>query len=424
MKGRLFWKIFLGFWITFVVIFEGVWLLYEVLRPVPSDLTRSLARISLAAAASAVHLGGQETLHNQIASWPVNERGRVIIRPWTKTSRLSNDIASGLVSIKATDPKGQAYWIGYNVTKFRFANHSPFDIPSEIIGIALVVGLVFSASLAWYMSKPARQMQAGFNRLSAGDFSVRLAPAMGGRKDEIADLARGFDSMAGHIQELIGARDRLLADVSHELRSPLARLQLAIDVASQDAERVQPALSRVRQEALRLDAMVDELLTLSKLESGAPGAEEYFDIAEVVNLVVEDARFEAAPKGVSIACRIAETIEADWVLRGSGMLMSRAVENVLRNAIRFSSNGQTVTLELTGHLRDILITIADQGPGVPPAQIDSLFQPFVQGMAKEDQGYGLGLSIAQRAIAAMGGTIKAMNRDPTGFVVAITLPRP
>lgn len=423
MKGRLFWKIFLGFWLTFMIITEGVWFLYEVVEPMPSDLSRALAKISLAAAATTIRVGGEAALVKELDAWPVNERGRLVVSPWTDKSRTQQDIDQGYMAIKANGPDGKSYLLSYDVTRFRFAGHGPFDVPPGILALAMAAGFVFSACLAWYLTKPMRQMQIGFRRLSEGDFSTRLGPAIGRRKDEVADLARGFDRMAAHLQDLIAARDRLLADVSHELRSPLARLQLAIDLSLQDPDKFRASQARIRAEASRLDTMVDELLTLSKLESGAETAEEYFDFSEIVRLAVEDASFEADPKGVHIETRIRSDIGGqDWITHGSGKLISRAVENILRNAVRFSDQGQTVSVTLTSEGQSFQLSVADQGPGVPENQLQKLFQPFVQGMASSGQGFGLGLSIAQRAVTALGGRIWAQNGSQSGFLISIVLP--
>ena len=186
-----------------------------------------------------------------------------------------------------------------------------------------------------------QRIRTGFDRLARGDFSVRLTPDIGRRRDEIADLARDFDTMAKRLEELVSARDRLLAGVSHELRSPLERLQLSIGLARQDPSKVETSLDRIGREAERLDEMVGEILTLSKLESGVRHAADYFDFADVVQLVTEDAKFEAAPQGVVVELRTDPADQdAEWLALGSGRLISHmAVENILRNALRLFQAG-------------------------------------------------------------------------------------
>jgi two-component system OmpR family sensor kinase len=249
---------------------------------------------------------------------------------------------------------------------------------------------------------------------------------MGRRRDEIADLARDFDQMAARLQQLIAARDQLLHDVSHELRSPLARLQVAIDLARQNPQRLATTLDRVDAESRRLDELVGELLTLSRVESGAPDFDDYFDLGELLRKVVADARFEAQASNVGIVANIAEDMEMP-ALRGNAELMRRALENIVRNALHHSIGGQQVTVELACD-RGFTIRIADQGPGVPEQALETMFEPFVRigdgAAGKASSGFGLGLAIARRAVEAHGGTIRAENRQPKGLSVEIRLPLP
>jgi len=202
---------------------------------------------------------------------------------------------------------------------------------------------------------------------------------------------------------------------------PWRGLQLAIGLARQDPAKAEGSLDRISREAQRLDEMVGEILTLSKLESGVKHAEDYFDFADVVRLVTEDGKFEAAPQGVNVELRILPPGEdTEWIALGSGRLISHAVENIVRNALRFSKRGQTIGVILdrdtTGQFR---LTVNDEGPGVSDALMDSLFKPFVQG---DSHGFGLGLAIAERAITAHGGTIEAHNRTSGGLCVVVSLP--
>jgi two-component system OmpR family sensor kinase len=219
------------------------------------------------------------------------------------------------------------------------------------------------------------------------------------------------------------SRDRLLADISHELRSPLARLQLAIALARQSPDKALTSLERIGQEADKLEEMVGELLALTKLESGARTADQYFFVSEIAALVVEDARFEAQEKGATIdfICN-----ERRWgseaLVVGSGKLVSRAIENILRNALRFSRRGDTIAVELNSTAAGTSLYIRDQGPGVKNEQLASLFEPFVQADTANGQGYGLGLAIARRAIIAHGGTIKAVNGTAAGLTIIVWLP--
>lgn len=418
MKRRLFWKILLGFWVTFALTTEALWLIFIVLRPMPSEATRALSRISLAAATSSIRAGGEPFLHQVMDRWPVDERGRLTVQPWQAGDLLQTDINKGAISERVQSPDAKDYLVTYKVSRFAGYGHGPFDFPREIGIIAIIGGLGFSAMLAWYLTRPIIRFREGFQQLAFGDFSARLRPILGRRKDEIADLAQDFDSMAMHLEQLVAARDKLLSDVSHELRTPLARLQLAIGLARQDPARQLPALDRIGLEAKRLDELVGELLTLSKLESQVRDSEEYFDLGVVVASVVEDARFEASGNGVSITLT---KNDEELLVAGSGRLIARAIENVVRNALRFSSNGQTVWISLNGNRENFDVLIEDEGPGAPPDVVPTLFEAFVRA-TPDGQGFGLGLAIAQRAVNAHGGTIVARNRTPNGLSVAIALP--
>jgi two-component system OmpR family sensor kinase len=294
-------------------------------------------------------------------------------------------------------------------------------MPPEYVILSILGGVTFSAILAWYLTYPIWRMRAGFSELAEGHFSTRLGKGLARRKDEIADLARDFDIMAERLEELVKARDRLLATVSHELRSPLARLQLAIGLARQMPDKVEGPLARIELEASRLDEMVDELLTLSRLESGISADDEYVDLAEILRVVSEDARFEASPAGVDVVFELSPHAW-DWVVRGSGKLISHAFENVVRNALRFSPRDGRVEITLEDAGDFYQVQILDHGPGASGEMLKTLFQPFVHGETAEGTGFGLGLAIAQRAIIAHGGSITARNGVENGLIVCARLP--
>ncbi|HEY0267006.1 MAG TPA: HAMP domain-containing sensor histidine kinase [Rhizomicrobium sp.] len=419
MKRRLFWKILFGFWLTFLIIVQAIWLSFTLLRPAEqSDFARGMARIAVVSAASVIHVGGEGALRRQLDTWPADQRNQIAVAPW---ARARDGARQALAETGVTAPDGARYRVTYYARTPRW--RGPFDIPKEVWMPAALGGLAFAAILAWYLTRPIERMRAGFGRLAQGDFATRLGPAMGRRRDEIADLAHDFDRMAVRLEELVGSRDRLLADVSHELRTPLARLTLAIGLARQDPARMAAALDRIAGEAAKLDEMVGELLTLAKLETGPGRGDDYFDLSEIVKAVVQDAQYEAAAKGVAVALEI-ETVGADfeWIAPGSGKLVSRAVENIIRNAVRYCPEGGKVgvTLNLNRNGNTYRLAVADEGPGVPPEELGKLFQPF--GVSADGFGFGLGLAIAQRAIAVNGGTIAVRNRRPRGLEMAILLP--
>jgi len=417
MKRRLFWKILLGFWLTLILITMGVWLAFTLVHPDPEgSYMHGFARLAVEAAGSAVQHGGPAAFEAERPLWPRDWRNRVHVTPAATPLRgwapeFSQQVAG---------PDGTAYRESY----YPQSSHHDgmFGIPPEVLLSVVIGGLGFSAILAWYLTQPIRRMQGGFERLARGDFTTRLGPSMGRRRDEIASLAHDFDTMAMRLAELVGARDRLLADVSHELRTPLARLNLAIGLARQDPAKLSTSLDRIGGEAGKLDEMVGELLTLAKLESNQNQGEDYFDFAEIVRGVVEDARYEAAAKAIEVKLAIDENDEHfEWLAAGSGRLVSRAVENIVRNALRYSPENGQVTVRLKHQDGHFHLSVIDDGPGIPKDTLASLFKPF--GISADGYGFGLGLAIASRAIAVHGGAITAANRLPRGLEMTVTIPR-
>ncbi|HBN51357.1 MAG TPA: two-component sensor histidine kinase, partial [Thalassospira sp.] len=219
---------------------------------------------------------------------------------------------NGFLSRDAVSPVGLLVHLKFDVSDIvaSIPERRRFNVPTPLVIAGVLGGLVFSGVLAWYLTRPIRQLQEGFERLSNGDLTWRLGEKIGRRRDEIADLARDFDVMAVRLQQLIEARDRLLNDVSHELRSPLARMQLAVGLARQKPERIEGSLDRIEKETIRLDELVGELLTLSRAESGASQNQTWLDIDHLLGRVVSDARFEAEATGIKVQTNLA--IKRNW----------------------------------------------------------------------------------------------------------------
>jgi two-component system OmpR family sensor kinase len=286
---------------------------------------------------------------------------------------------------------------------------------------ALLGSLAASALLAWYFSKPVRNLRWALGAIAEGKLDTRVQPLMGGRRDEIADLGRDFDQMAQKLYQLIESQRRLLHDVSHELRSPLARLQAAVGLARQDPAKAAAAFDRIERETARLDKLVGEVLTLSRLEGGTgEETKTRVDVIELVAGIADDAQFEARANGRDLNF----TGNGQFVIDGRAELLHRAFENVLRNAVKFTRPGTIVEVtaeqSVAGWLR---LDICDQGPGVPASELDAIFEPFHRcaGSSSAD-GFGLGLAIARRAVEAHGGTIRAANRPEGGLCLEIVLP--
>ena len=280
------------------------------------------------------------------------------------------------------------------------------------------VGLL-SLWLAHHLTKPLRQLRDVVDRFGSGDMTARWGSK---RQDEIGQLGRAFDSMAGRLELLVDSQRRLLTDLSHELRSPLTRLGLAVELARSGDNR-DAALDRIQREADRLNSMVAGLLEVTRGEAN-PASVAFGPVAldELTAAIVEDCRVDAAGRG----CRIAFKPSAPIAIHGNPELLRRAIENVLRNAIRYSPPDDEVSVVLAASAggRAATITVRDQGPGVPASALPHLFDAFyrvAQTGPDAGKGFGLGLSIARRAVELHKGSIVAANAQP-GLGVTISLP--
>lgn len=298
--------------------------------------------------------------------------------------------------------------------------------PGVLIGV-ITSGLV-CYFLSWYLTKPIVRLRSATRQLAAGDLTARTGAPASKRRDEVAGLMRDFDAMAERIETLLKAQSRLLNDVSHELRSPLARLNVALGLARQRSG-VESAdmLDRIEMEASRLNELIGRILTLARLEDGEQLVPQTpVSLDEVVASITEDAEFEAQARRCHVHAAIPE---GDWSVRGNASLLHSAVENVVRNAIRYTQEGSSVEVELSGENRgdsaEAVLKVSDAGPGVPPDALDKLFEPFYrldEARGRMTGGVGLGLAITERAVRFHGGKVAAFNRQPSGLIVEIRLP--
>jgi signal transduction histidine kinase len=289
------------------------------------------------------------------------------------------------------------------------------------IAAATAASLLFAVLLAWYFSRPIRALREAFNAAANGDLAPRFAGASGKSGTELNDLGRDFDIMTARLRSLIDGQTRLLHDVSHELRSPLARLQAAIGLAHQQPEKWSASMERIERESVRMDKLVGELLTLARLEAGAiKASQEEISMADLLGQIVDDAHYEAASQQRSVV----REGEADVQVIGQPDLLGRAIENVVRNAIKHSPDGGEVILQsrLAPESSKLVIRVLDRGPGVAPADLETIFQPFFRSSNASTEGHGLGLAIAQHVVEAHGGSIRASNRDGGGLCVEMILP--
>ncbi|MEW6998844.1 ATP-binding protein [Colwelliaceae bacterium BS250] len=297
----------------------------------------------------------------------------------------------------------------------------------------LITGLL-SWLLSWYLIRPLKKLKQASQSFGQGKLSTRL-PEFEDRFDEVGRLGQAFNSMAEQVQNSMSSQQRLLGDISHELRSPLTRLQLALTLI-QKLDNTNPALNkyldRFNTEVTRLDLMINQALQLSRLESQIQQLNiETFNLTTLVNNVVEDARFIGQQKNIDIYANIGsdDELKADIEFTGDKQLIHSAIENVLGNAIRYSPENGKVTCSLTATKKMMTLSISDQGPGVALEQIDDIFKPFYRTSEARDRisgGTGLGLAIASGAIHCHKGQMYAKlasneKRNP-GLTVVINLP--
>lgn len=289
----------------------------------------------------------------------------------------------------------------------------------EPLIITVLASLCLSVLLAWYLSRPIKVLRGALTAVGEGRLDTRVG-AVSARNDEIGELGRDFDLMVQRVALLVNAQQRLLHDVSHELRSPLARLQVATGLLRKEPSLLESGLDRIELESTRLDALIGEILTLSRIECGMQTMpHEEVNIEELLQGIIEDAQFEAERIGVQVRLVHSEKVMA----MVQPELIRRAIENVVRNGLKFTPREQTLAIELLKSGCQCCIRVLDTGPGLAESELEAIFNPFYQSSAgKTDNGYGLGLTIARRAVLGHGGTIVAENRPTGGLCVEIRLP--
>ncbi len=293
---------------------------------------------------------------------------------------------------------------------------------------AFIVTGLLSWLLSWYLIGPIKKLTTASNRFGGGDLSVRL-PEFDSRGDEVGQLGQAFNNMADHLQNSIAAQQRLLGDVSHELRSPLTRLQLALSLAKSvkgTPQEMDKYLQRFDLEIQRLDDMISDALKLSRLENQLQSMQSaQFDLSILINNLLKDCEILCQNKQLSMNSDIEEHIQ----FFGDAQLLSSAIENILNNAIRYSPEDTSIEVTLKKTEQTLQISIADHGPGVGEQHISKIFTPFYRTEEARDRvsgGTGLGLAIASNAVACHDGAISArltqVNEDMPGLTVLIELP--
>lgn len=335
--------------------------------------------------------------------------------PVQRDSRASSD-GKHRYTIVLSFPPGPRVFIG------------PRGVPITGLIIGVITSGLVCYLLSWFLTKPIVRLRTATRQLAAGDLTARSGAPAAVKSDEVAGLMRDFDAMAERIETLLKAQSRLLNDISHELRSPLARLNVALGLARQraDAESTD-MLDRIELEASRLNELIGRILTLARLEDGEQLVPQTpVPLDELIANVTDDAEFEAQARHCHVQTNIPE---GDWEVRGNASLLHSAIENVVRNAIRYTQEGTAVEITLFRELRagggEAVVRVSDSGPGVPPDALTKLFEPFYRlddARGRLTGGVGLGLAITERAVRFHGGKVSASNRQGGGLTIELRLP--
>lgn len=333
---------------------------------------------------------------------------------------------SAFAAQRAYGPAGRVYVL---VAQLPRGPMGAFRPSLRIILVRWAVAIVVSGFICYlltlYLTAPILRLQTAARQMAAGELSARAPGKMERRRDELGELVRDFNTMAGRIESLVASQQLLISDISHELRSPLARLTVALGLARQRANSDTAAqLDRIERESERLNDMIGKLLTLARLGSAsAPPEVTDVDLQALVREVVEDAHFEAQERSVGVQLSSEQTC----IVKGSPELLRSAIENVIRNAIRYTTEHTSVevTLRCDSEPSIAVITVRDHGPGVPDNELSNLFRPFYRVATARERtsgGTGLGLAITDRAVRVHGGNITARNVADGGLILEIKLP--
>ncbi len=291
------------------------------------------------------------------------------------------------------------------------------------LGVAILVSGIVCFLLARYLTGPLAQLRGATRGLSEGDLAARAGASVSARRDEIGALGRDFDAMAERVEGLVTSQQRLLRDVSHELRSPLSRLQVALGLArKRGVPEVMPDLERIELETERLNELIGQILTLTRLERELAAEQSVsVELADIVRDVVDDANYEARASQRKV--ELDATVDGRVQCRPR--LLHSAIENVVRNAVRYTAEGTVVKVSMKSRDGRITTCVRDQGPGVPEAALGHLFEPFYRvddARGREGGGYGIGLAITERTVRRHQGSVRARNHHQGGLLVELELP--
>ena len=450
---RLFWKVFLLLVATLVLTAAiSGWLSQKWLEENRSIEVQMSALAAPGETAAALYRDGGPAAYHQwqrhtlrrgrhIHGVLLDEHGNNLhMRPLPpELQELSQQVVRQQARIEVVKPpllavalpvnyQGETYyWAAFTRLQPESMQHSVRQSLVVRLSVALLAIALISWLLTRMFTRPIRTLQQTTEQLGAGSLNARTDPSVASRRDELGALAGSIDNMAAQLESLLGSHKQLLRDISHELRSPLARLQVGLELARSAAgESAQEELDRIEKEANLLNELIGEVLTLARIEQGAVEMQHQpLHLDEIIDEIVADAAFEAQAHNKSISL----TEKAVCKISGDRLWMTRALDNVIRNAIRHTPAESCVEASLSRAGEQIKIEIRDFGDGADELLLSKLFEPFVRGSEARERhgggtGHGLGLAIAKHAVELHGGTISAANHPEGGLVVTIALPSP
>ena len=416
---RLFWKFFAIIWLSTtasIAVLFTVTALFEI-RPWSNEVAREQQVLVLDLAAKLLASDGPN------AALALTTAARATIPVDLSISQLDT---SGVCPVGTT---GSERIVARAETCYRLSLQAPEpDLLSETAPrlIPWLAGLASAAIAAYwlarYLIRPVARLREGLSALANGRFGVRIGSEMANRKDEVAALGHDFDVSAARLEVLQKAQQQLFHDVSHELRSPLSRLQAAIGVMQKNPAKIDVMVERMEREIERIDDLIDEILTLAKLTDRSAGRAQLqtVDVIDLLNEIVVDAAFEAQSRSIRVTYQGIETFIAEI----NGDLVYRALENVIRNSVKYTFDGTTVLVRADLEDGMLWIRILDEGPGVATSDLDRIFQPFSRGTRSADRnGYGLGLAITKQAVEQQGGRVWAATPMDGGLEISVMLPQ-
>ncbi len=448
----LFLKIFLSFWTAQALFVVLAILVTLALSPARHGIESESPQI-LAEVVNAYQSGGEPAAHEyledffhkqHVRAFVFDSSGRELagqrVPPWIEDVRQGvpprpprhstwmDNLLPGRMKRQALTLDGKRYTLILELPPGPRV-FGPHDVPGLGITIAILTSGLMCYLLARSMTRPVSRLRTAAQSLAAGDLSARTGAPPNGRRDELTELMRDFDRMAERIEGLVESQSRLLKDVSHELRSPLARLSVALGLARQKSvPEIEGSLNRIELEADRLNQLIQRLLTISRLESGTDGLRKTkLSLRELVEQVAHDAEYENPGRGCQVTTPTNATDE--FLVEADPDLLRSAIENVIRNATRYTAEGTKVEVRLerqpSASGEEIVVCVRDSGPGVPNEALQKIFEPFYRlddARNRQTGGAGLGLSIADRAIRLHGGQLRASNRKEGGLEVEIRIP--